>query len=342
MRLAVIAFTAAGGQLAIQLCEKLRESGHVISENALFCAYAGNPPPSEGISGWTKRVFDQNDGLLFIGACGIAVRAVAPFLRDKLTDPAVVSVDQQGNYAVALVSGHVGGATMLAQQVARITGGVPVISTATDLTGCFAVDVWATKQELAIGERELAKQVSAALLAGEPIGFVSDFSVAGEMPAGLYVDAPLGICVSLDSAKRPFEQTLHLLPRWLILGAGCRRGVSAALFEETILKRLSALQLSVRSIGWLATVDLKKDEPCMLAFCEKYHISFLTASAQELAKIAGEFTTSDFVRQTAGVDNVCERAVIWAGAEELCAKKLGENGITSAIGIKRRTLSFLD
>ncbi|MGN8690593.1 cobalamin biosynthesis central domain-containing protein, partial [Atopobiaceae bacterium HCP3S3_F7] len=174
---------------------------------------------------WARRRFSADDALVFVGAAGIAVRAVAPLVADKRRDPAVVSVDERGSVAVPLLSGHVGGANDLAREVARATGGVAAVSTATDVRGLLAVDAWAAEQGLDLLEWDLAKEVSARLLAGEPVGFASDVPVAGELPAGFVRgEVELGVCVTRDPARSPFARTLHLIVRDVTVGVGCRRG----------------------------------------------------------------------------------------------------------------------
>ena len=116
---------------------------------------------------WTENSFEECDALIYIGACGIAVRAIAPFVKDKFTDPAVISMDELGGYIIPLLSGHVGGANELAMEIANITGGVAVISTATDVNGAFAVDVFAKKNDLKLANKELAKLISADILDGK-------------------------------------------------------------------------------------------------------------------------------------------------------------------------------
>lgn len=134
---------------------------------------------------WARKRFADSDCIIFIGACGIAVRSIAPYIQSKKTDPAVLVIDECGTYVISLLSGHLGGANELAAQAARILGAVPVISTATDLHKRFAVDVFAKKNHCEIRNMEAAKEVSAALLAGKTVGFYSEFPYEGELPEGL-------------------------------------------------------------------------------------------------------------------------------------------------------------
>lgn len=189
MRLAAISFTRAGSLICERLVDGFCGLG-ISCEGYVQKKFIPEVGPRPGISvleesagGWTGRMFDQVDGLLYIGAAGIAVRAIAPFVKDKLTDPAVVVIDEQGRHAISLLSGHVGGANHLARMAADLLGAEPVITTASDVQGRTAVDVWAARRDLKLSDRELAKAVAAALVDGEPVGFFSDYRLAASAPA---------------------------------------------------------------------------------------------------------------------------------------------------------------
>ncbi|UQT48762.1 hypothetical protein M5E87_01160 [Flavonifractor plautii] len=154
------------------------------------------------LEGWTAWAWARADALVFVGAAGIAVRAIATHVRDKFSDPAVVSVDEAGRFVVPLLSGHVGGANELARRVAALTGGQAAVSTATDVNGLFAVDVWARERGMAITDRALAKEVSAALLEGTLVGFASDFG--HPCPEGLTTGpAELGVWITDRTGEGP-------------------------------------------------------------------------------------------------------------------------------------------
>lgn len=327
MTVAVIAFTRRGAELGRKLAAAL---GGALYAPARFAADAG-AEPVPALAAWTAARWEDSDALVFVGAAGIAVRAVAPHVRDKFTDPAVVSVDEGGRFAVPLLSGHVGGANELALRVAELTGGQAAVSTATDVNGLFAVDVWAREQGLAITDRALAKEVSAALLEGKAVGFASDWG--HPCPAGLTQGpAEIGVWVTARTGAGPFSRTLRLAPKGLILGVGCRRGTERAAIEEAAAEALAGYEpLAVAAV---ATIDLKKDEPGLLAFCAARGLPLLTFSAGELSAAAGDFTPSDFVKGVTGVDNVCERAAAAAGGR-IVVPKLAKNGVTASVAEKR-------
>ena len=327
--IAIIAFTRSGCMLAQRLSEGL-DAGRVsvcgpsrFADELGIAAYAS-------LDAWTAEHFGSDDALVFVGASGIAVRAIAPHVRDKFSDPAVVSVDEAGRFVVPLLSGHVGGANDLARAVARVTGGQAAVSTATDVNGLFAVDEWAARNGLAIVERSVAKEISAALLDGRPVGFASDFELA-EMPAGSFADdAELGFVVSLDESSAPFKRTLHLVPRNVTVGAGCRRDTDPDVFEKAVLAVLADARVSARAVRTIASIDVKKDERAILELAEKMGWDTRFYSAEELAAVPGDFASSAFVERTVGVGNVCERAACASGGSLIAGKQAGD-GVTVAL-----------
>ena len=328
--ISLIAFTGKGCELAVKVAAGLRAEGQAGGQaegqgSAQVDVRVFGPrrfagklgiDAYESLEAWTAARFGESDALVFVGACGIAVRAIAPHVRDKLADPAVVSVDELGRVVVPLLSGHVGGANDLAVRIARITGGLPAISTATDLNGAFAIDEFARDNGLAIVERAFAKEISAALLEGKPVAF-------GE---------GLGAVVSRDTRESPFEKTLHLVPRDVVVGIGCRRGTDFAALEAAVDAALSQAGIAPEAVCGLATIDVKADEPAVIALAQKRAWPLRTYSACELSAVEGEFASSDFVLKTVGVDNVCERAACAQGAR-LVQGKRSYDGITVALAI---------
>ena len=314
--IALIAFTKRGCELGRRLAQDL--SGQLWTTDRL--AEETGLPGCGSLGRWTGERFSDCEALVFVSASGIAVRAIAPFVKDKFSDPAVVSVDEAGRFAVPLLSGHVGGANDLARRIAAITGGQAAVSTATDVNGLFAVDQWAREQGLVIVERSSAKQVSAALLEGQPVGLVSAYPIAGTMPRGLVTvenegekRPGTGIVISLTATEQPFDATLHLVPRVITLGVGCRRGAPREQLEAGLSEFLEQNAIPAQAVCGLATIDLKKEEPGLLAMAAQRGWPVTCFAAEELAEEEGAFAPSAFVQQITGVDNVCQRAAQRAG-----------------------------
>ena len=349
-KLGIVSFTEHGSQLNERLREMLERSGYVCESYAAE-KYAGKYhlfPLKVSAKAWTEKMFQSMDALLFIGACGIAVRSIAPYLQGKDKDPAVVVLDERGIFAISLLSGHLGGANELTAVLANLTGAIPVITTATDINGRFAVDVFAKKQNLWISDLKAAKAVSAAVLDEEPVGFFSEFPVTGEIPCELQrladgerFEGNCGMVLSLNEEKNPFAVTLHLIPRIVSLGIGCKKGTPQETVEQEVLKALQSCHVSIHSIFAAASIDLKKEEAGILAFCEKHAIPFCTYTKEELMDLEGDFTASAFVKETTGVDCVCERSAILAGGgAELLLKKRAANGVAVALALKDWSVDF--
>ena len=330
--IALIAFTRRGCALGRRLAEKLPGTLYTtarLSEKEHL--------PAADLAEWTAARFLDSEALVFISAAGIAVRAIAPFVKDKFTDPAVVSVDEAGRFAVPLLSGHVGGGNDLARRIAALTGGQAAISTATDVNGRFAVDLWAKGQNLHLVERAAAKAVSAALLEGTPVGFWSQYPVLGTLPRGLTTEkAEIGIVVADTAKASPYETTLHLVPKAVTLGIGCRRGIDPA---PRILEVLAEAAIPLEAVKALASIDLKRDEPGLLAFAQAHGLETHFYSAQELSQEPGDFPASALVSQVTGVDNVCQRAAQRAGGRVFLPKTSG-GGVTVAAAMGSVLLSF--
>ena len=337
----LISYTARGRALAARVADLLRADGHACRTFALpkFCE-EGDEPLTASAADWAGRGFQEADALVCCCASGIAVRAIAPHVKDKRTDPAVLVLDEGGRFVIPLLSGHLGGANALAQALAERLEAIPVLTTATDVNHLFAVDVFARNNDLFITDMGLCKAVSSALLAGQPVGFRSDIPVTGPLPAGLTAGgADLGILISAEE-KRPFPRTLRLIPRRYAVGMGCRRGKSEAELEAFLQENLKKSGVGLPEVKALASIDLKKDEPGLVGAAQKLGLPFLTYPAETLKSAPGDFTPSVFVREVTGVDAVCERAAVLASGGALVVKKVAENGMTFALAKKEEAIGF--
>lgn len=350
MKIGIISFTEHGSLLAQKLAEALEQEGF----SCEAAAKMSRPLPdgcsrvrmlSGSLKDWVGTRFESCGALVFIGATGIAVRGIAPYVKSKKTDPSVIVVDEQGRHAISLLSGHIGGANGLTLQIARILGAEPVITTATDLNHKFAVDAFATKRDLYIDDMVCAKEIAACLVAGEQIGMHSDFPVYGNIPEELvYQKAEeempkeqkipeIGFSVTVQK-ENPFSRTVHLVPRILTLGIGCRRNTEAAHLERIVTKVLEEQRIFREGIRQIASIDLKKEEPAILSLAEKWNRPFWTYTAEELKMAVCEdgFEESEFVRSVTGVGNVCERAALLAsGSHRLLLRKVAREGVTVAL-----------
>ena len=278
-----------------------------------------------------KEAFFKKQPLLFIGAVGIAVRTISPFVEDKLKDPPVVAMDQSGQFAIPILSGHMGGANELAVDLANAIGAVPVITTATDLKGAFSPDLFAKERGLSVVNREGIAKISTKALEKKAITLCIKKYPPNE---------PVDIIVS-DDYKDDRLGTLALRYNkrgHYVLGIGCKKGKSKDEILSFLQRVLSQNGIARDEIRAIATIDIKKEEPGILAISKEWSLPLLAFDAGLLNEAKGDFSGSDFVKQTTGTDNVCERAaVLGAGSmAELVVKKQAFNGITIAVAKKEK------
>ena len=365
MKIRLICFTQAGKETGEKVCKGLFEKGHdaVLDQKGRFMSSSIKESSQE----WAARYFCSADALVFVSSCGIAVRSIASLVSSKMTDPAVLVIDECGKLVISLLSGHVGGANDLTREIASMIGAVPVITTATDLHQVFAADLFAKKNGCRILNPEVIKMVSGALLQGEKVGFCCDFSWEGLLPEDLLdcTDQILepeedpepdllndrqaeagglpetGIVVTPVDHFFPFRHTLVLVPPVITLGIGCKKGKSAedilAAAEMTLEKAL----IRKEAVEKIATIDLKKDEPGIRSLAGRWKVPLVTYTAEELRTVKGNFTPSPFVEQVTGVDNVCERSAVLASNNGwILRRKWCMDGVTTALCQRIWRVSF--
>lgn len=298
-----------------------------------------------------ESLFRQSRLLLFLGSAGIAVRAVAPFLEGKEKDPAVLAADELGRHVISLLSGHLGGANEFCIQIAAYLQAEPIVTTATDLTGTFAVDLFALQNGLTVTEPGSIKEISGRLLDGRQVGFFSELPVASELPEGLVrlendeevrrSGLEAGICLSCGAARRPFPVTCRLLPKDLAVGVGCRSGKTKTELEEFLHRTFREAGLEEKRIFGFYSIDHKRGEQGLWELARQCGVPFRTYSARELEAVPGSFRTSAFVERTVGVGNVCERsAVLGSGGGELVLSRQAADGITLAAACRKQEYRF--
>lgn len=282
---------------------------------------------------WLRDGFQNSRAVIFIGATGIAVRMIAPLLLAKDKDPAVIVIDELGRFVIPLVSGHLGGANQLAARLADLIGGTLVLTTATDINNKFAVDSWARANGCRVTNPENIKHISMAILKDEAVGLYSDFPMPWPIIEALNPaeSGPLGVCISLDEHKKPFTRTLNLVPQIIQVGLGCRRGAQFEKLTEFLNVALAKMNISLKAISGFSSIDLKKDEPCLAQLAETFGLGVTFYSAHELEQVNGNFTPSSFVKQTTGVDNVCERCAKLASQGEIILPKTTGHGFSLAL-----------
>lgn len=191
-----------------------------------------------------------------------------------------------------------------------------------------------------------AKEIAAALVDNLKVGMWSAFPVTGVIPPELDTEGeePLGFSIDVQKTS-PFEKTLHLVPKAVVLGIGCKRGTERAVIQELVEEVLEVNGIFRESICKIASIDLKKDETGILELAESYQVPFLTYPAEKLKKAVCEdgFAESAFVESVTGVGNICERsALLAAGVQKLLIPKTARNGVTVAAAVMDLTICMED
>lgn len=279
------------------------------------------------------RAWNECDGIVLFLATGAAVRLVSPLLEGKHRDPGVVTVDDAGNFAVALCGGHQGGANALAARVADILGGTPVITTASDSVGFPALDSLGEKLGLRLEENSDLAAVGSALVSGQKINFVTDARwPLGPLPENIVPtdkwEAPL-ILISDRLAETPHPVVVYRPPS-LVAGVGCSRGVGADEILDLLSRSLAEAGLAEKSVAALASIDVKRDEAGLLEAAEKLDVPIHFHPAEALRAVEAP-NPSEVVREAVGTPSVAEAAVISSGAELVMEKRKSANA-TVAIG----------
>ena len=296
-----------------------------------------------------ETAWEGYDALVFIMATGIVVRTIAPLIRKKTSDPAVVVMDQKGSYAISLLSGHLGGANALALQLAQISRGQPVITTATDVEGVLAFDMFAQENDLEILNIETLKYISNAMVENKRVDLITQLDISGQMPKNLVRVDKVGDnpAVTVGYLK-PDENlkngpVLELASKQLVLGMGCKRDRDPEDILEAFRDFVSAQKIYPESICKIATIELKKDEPGILKLAELLDVPVVVVGEDAINDLESEriVETSDFVKKVTGVGSVSEAsAYVASGYGELLKGKTKYKGITFALASEKKVLKI--
>jgi cobalt-precorrin 5A hydrolase len=350
MKLAIIAITRNGARLGARL--KAASPQAQLFVLGRFAGEAGVEANafSGDLKGLVARLWGSVDGFAFIMATGIVVRVIAPHLGGKEQEPAVVVLDEAGHFAISLLAGHLGGANRLAADLAAMAGGTPVITTATDVNGLTAWDEAARKAGLRVAPLAHIKQLNRLLLEGERIALVDrrgrvaplfsktpGVELYTTFAAALHSGAA-GLIFVTHRRLPDLDQhpTLLLLrPPDLVVGIGCNRGTSADEIENVVAGELERAGLAFASIGCLASITEKADEPGLLAFAARHALPLKFFPAEQLNAVTVPSPASPHALSAIGAHGVCEPAAILAAAGgPLLMPKIKSGNVTVAVAEK--------
>ena len=327
MKYAVITFTEQGDKIAEVLASKFNVDLYSKKKHSDF-----------NFKEISKKVMENYLAIIFISSTGIAVRAIAPYIKSKDVDPAVLVIDNSCNYVISLLSGHLGGANQLTLDVSKFLNAEPIITTATDNLGIDAPDIVAKDNELIIEDLKKAKNIAALLVEGKRVGFFDEKGIV-QTPIGyssnledisglLYVSSSESIIKHLQDTTVP---TLRLIRKDIVLGIGCRKDFSVEKMQHTVLRILKESNIDYRAIKSIATVEIKKDEVAIKALVDYLKCQLKIFTIEDIRVVQHKYEGSDFVEKTIGVRAVSEPCVELSGAK-IISNKMKLDGMTLCIG----------
>lgn len=298
-------------------------------------------------------LFQSYQGIIMIVSLGAVVRMIAPLLKDKKTDPAVVVIDDKGEHVISVLSGHLGGANELTREVAVLLGAIPVITTASDVQKTIPVDMFGSRFGWVWDSAEKLTPVSASVVNEEHVAVIQEtgekdwwhydrplpetIKVYSTIEEALQAKPNAALVVTHRNLKKSeqaiLENGILYRPKVIVLGLGCNRGTSMEEIDQVIQSTLDELQFSIKSVKAICSIDLKKDEEGLLAVSQKYNWNFVCYSAEELNRISIE-DPSVTVYKFTGTYGVSEPAArLYSGAETLSLIKKKSGNVTISVAV---------
>lgn len=337
MKIAIVSVSKKGYELAICLKEKLDCDSTIIKTDLYH----------KNVKKYFPILFYEYDAIIAIMASGILIRSVAPLIESKVTDPAVLNIDDNGNFVISILSGHLGGANKLTQKIAGLINAIPVITTSTDVNKKLGIDVLAKDLYLSLENTKEILHFNKSILDGKEISLTlnpdKNFNYLFKYLSNNTLE--INLSVSYSSKVNDDEIIVHsdgheliLKERKIVAGMGCRRGKECVKIHDALKNSINDLGIDISRITQFASAEIKKDEVGMLELSEKLNIpiSFVDMDKLKLFE-SQDIQKSEFVKSKFGIYGVCEpSALITAGFDsKLVYKKTSYDGVTIAIAVSK-------
>jgi cobalt-precorrin 5A hydrolase len=365
MKIALIAITKHGVEHARELKSKLAGAEFWVSEKQKALA-----PDADGnfatIKDFTAEAWDRYDALVYHVSLGAVIRTVAPFLKGKDVDPAVVTVDDGKRFAISVLSGHVGGANELTEEVAAALGATPVVTTASDARATIPVDILGRELGWTLEDKANVTPVSAAVVNEKPIAFIQEcgeekwWTRPTPLPKSIQVftsiraaqkagpeSNPGGLfeayLVVSDRATASLKEDLQDVwdkvviyrPKSLCLGMGCDAGTDLDEVWGLVDQTFAEAGFSTQSIRSIASIDLKSNEESLHQLSQKTGAELIFYTRDQLNGQGTISTPNPVVEKYTGAVGVSEpSAMLSAGVDSLVVTKKKSKRATLAVARK--------
>ncbi|MCL8309992.1 cobalamin biosynthesis protein [Leptospira interrogans] len=291
-----------------------------------------------------RETFREYDCHIFIISVGAVVRMIAPLLENKKVDPAVLCVDDKAKFSICVLSGHVGRGNFFTEKLSKILNNIPVITTASDVSGTLTVDIlgrefgWILENP----DRNITKGCAAVVnetkvLFIQETGEPNWWPLDRPLPKGVEYSISLNnvqpedyeiLLIATDRSnvhkthKEHYKNSVLYYTKTLILGLGCDRNIPFEIVENGIYKILDENGFAIQSVRAIATIDLKKEESAFLKLSQKYGWELIFFSPEELDRVSQVRSPSEIVKGFTGTKSVSEAASLLAsGADSLLLTK---------------------
>lgn len=351
-KIAIVCITENGKNLAIKINEKLPDSHVYIIKNKKNNLTNDNTNSSiflveKKVSELVGDLFNQYQSILFIMATGIVVRTIAPYIVNKFSDPAILVTDEKGRNVISLLSGHMGGANELTNNISNLIGANPVITTATDVNQKSSLDMIAKGLNAYIDDfRENVKDVNAMLVNNQDVGIYIDgdyivdtrgFKILNSLNEANGFEKVVIISnknsidnINLKTLDK--DKFIKVIPKDSVLGLGCRRDTDSNLLKESFVDFFDNNNIDIKSLKVIGSIDVKKDEKAIIDLSNDLDVEFKTFSKEDISKVDYLFDKSEFVKKNVGVYCVAEPVAHILSNGNLIIEKHKYKGITFSIG----------
>lgn len=334
MKIAIISVSEKGKKLSEKLKSLLNNDSTVILTDTYY----------KNVKKTMPFLFDKYDAVIAIMASGILIRSIAPLINSKVSDPAILNIDEKGEHVISMLSGHLGGANHLTAKIADLINAKPVITTATDVNNKLGIDIIASDLYLNIENPKSIVVINKAILEGKQIIIEINNNYLKKYLENNTLE--IDLLIKNNDNLKPSEMivkyentTLKLTERTLVAGIGCRRNKSSNEIENALKKVLNDLNIPLTRLNILSSAEIKKDEKGLIKLADKLNIPIYFIEMDKLKLFKSDIVqSSQFVKSKFGIIGVCEpSAMISAGFDsELIYKKTAFDGVTVSIAVSKK------
>ena len=335
MKIAIISVSNKGLKIAFNL-KKLLDKESTIIKTDLY---------HKDVKNTFKLIFSEYDAVIAIMASGILIRSIAPLINSKDKDPAIINIDDNGQFVISTLSGHLGGANSLTSKIAELLNATAVITTSTDVNKKLGIDVLARDLYLKINDTSEILYFNKAILDNQKIKFILNPNRNYDYLFRYLKNNTLEINVSYFYSDKINCDEIHVVvneheiilkEKKLVVGIGCKKNKSSREIFDAVINSLDKLNLSSSRVNYLSSASIKKDEKGILDLSNDLNIPVYFVSMDKMKLFENNnVSKSEFVKSKFGIYGVCEpAALITAGFEsKLIFKKTSYNGVTIAISV---------